>query len=133
MATDDKKVHKATLVVLDSQAIWMTSMNKLSKLAVDADDPELRRRINGLLNGMREVGLGRERGNIHNRLRSIVSVWSGEGGSKAAMCQRIVDLFDYCEAAVFSVSPQWEAIAAANGWMPPGGAPSPIRPVKARP
>jgi|SRR5471030_2952025 len=121
---DDKKEYKKLVAILDATASDLTTCNALSKLALEAEDPVIKKGSRWLADHIRDnlstKGTGKDR---------VITLAQRMFASTSPLSKRlaadIMKLWDYSQLQIASATPQWQVIALAAGWTPPKQASKP--------
>ena len=118
MATDDKKEYRDVLTLLSHMGSGPAVINKLDQLTVKMEDPRLRDTLKKMAQFFREQP---ELAHAKKfRLLDFARNYSMNAGSRKDASDGIYSVQRYCEQHVASQVPQWQLIAKAAGWNPPG-------------
>lgn len=120
MATDDKKEYRDVLLLLSHMGSGPAVINKLDQLAIKMEDPRLRDSLAKMAQFFRnqpELAHAKK-----FRLLDFAGNYSMNAGSRKEASNGIYAVQRYCEQHVSSQVPQWQLIAKAAGWTPPGAA-----------
>lgn len=112
---NDKKEYTKLLVILNTIATPGNRMNKLNKLTIETQDPQLRELGQKIVTALRANGAPDSLPTYIEALSRQPTMTVGQSHLLKTYCQVVAD----CNAAIASVEPQWQRIARAAGWTPP--------------
>lgn len=118
MATDDKKEYKELLLLLSHMGSGPAVLNKLDQLILKMEDPRLRQAAEKITHFFRELPEVAHAKKF--RLLNFAQVYSMNAGSRKQISDAIYVVQRYCQEHIASQIPQWQLIARAAGWTPPG-------------
>lgn len=112
---DDKKDYKTMLKIMDSTATLPSLQNKLTELAIDADDPQLKQAADKLAGWLRSAILKGGKG--PQRIMSMATVLAASPlATNVARGKAIKSIYDYSAGAVAAAMPAWQIVARKEGW-----------------
>ena len=112
---NDKKEYTKLLVIINTIATSGNRMNKLIKLTIETQDPQLRVLGQKMVEALRTNG-------APDSLQTYISALSRQPTTTVSQLHLMKTyhwVVDDCNAAIASVEPQWQRIARAEGWTPP--------------
>lgn len=121
MATNEKKEYETMLKLLATSNTMVNLANKFSDLAVDAEDPEIKKLADAISRHLRPALYTTGKPDtrkfscyqLHGMLRG-----GKEDGQKLA---KLIEISKkHCDAALASQEPGWMIKARAAGWGPSG-------------
>lgn len=114
----NKKDYQDMLKILSAMATRVTSYNKLSALAVDTDDANLKKIATALANYVRP-NIGDAPGAKMCMQRGAAMLINSNDAAYKSHGNNIAIAFKYCTQAIESIEPDWMIKARAAGWTPP--------------
>lgn len=112
---NDKKEYTKLLVILNTIATPGNRMNKLTKLTIETQDPQLRELGQKIVESLRANGAPDSLPSYINALSRQPTTTVSQSNLMKTYHKVVTD----CNAAIASVEPQWQRIARAAGWTPP--------------
>ena len=119
-ATGDTKEYRDGLLLLSYMGRGAAVIHKLDQVTVQMEDPRLRETLKKMAQFFREQP---ELAHAKKfRLLDFARNYSMNTGSRKQASDGIYGVQRYCEEHVASQIPQWQLLAKAAGWTPPGAA-----------
>lgn len=124
MATDDKHEYRKLLKIIDTTSTPLALANKLSDLAHEVEDDQIKKLCTGLA-GMLRPQPGTKPTADKFSIRQMFEVNSRSSEPAAERRATYIGAaISYCDAMVAAATPAWHTIALRAGWTPP---PNPTR------
>lgn len=118
MTVSDKKEYRTLLTILDSTSTSATKANKLSKLAIESEDPAIKKVCEAVSNMIRKNGNAA----LPNHLPSHVAFLKKQP-TRTISQNVVIDVMEksinYCNQVLSTVEPLWQRTARMAGWTPP--------------
>jgi hypothetical protein len=104
----DKKNYESVLGALVDHANLASTINKLNKVLITTQDPDLRKLISPVVS------------RVEKELRDLPNDKKSLKGSfrQALKDEPYKSIVDYCQKCISSTKPQWQIIAERHGWGP---------------
>ncbi|WP_426106318.1 hypothetical protein [Massilia sp. TSP1-1-2] len=111
-----KKEYLTVLTILDSIGTAALKANKLSKLGIDSEDPQITKVCGAICNVLnRSLKLP---GHLPTEIAR-----QKKAATRTGVMDDLIKVVDaataICTKEIASVQPQWQRIALAAGWTPP--------------
>lgn len=112
----DDKEYREALEAIDHTGSTNTVLNKLGKLAANAQDQRVRDYCDFIGHVIRETPAWR----APNNFRVLTSAgWKRHDNVYTEYEQAVKDFKKHCDQCIGSKLPQWQILAAQAGWSPP--------------
>lgn len=116
---DDKKEYKTLIKLMDVTQSVSTTINKLSELAVDAQDEETRKSATKIAKFLRSRSDPGSTSKMHiQHLAGVLSKSTRDPDHKA-QGETLLAIRAYAQAQIDAGMPQWQILALRAGWTPP--------------
>ena len=100
--TKDKKEYQAVVTALMGHSTLSSLINKLTKIFVVTEDPNLKKGLDQIISHFKEAAL--------------IPKMKSQSGSVNINDPKYKPLVDYCQKCIKSFKPQWQIIAEQHGW-----------------